>query len=213
MLEHGLRSSSCLDATLRTLHPSHLSSRLPRGQLCQLSALLRPTLSYQLAGKDLLTKMVCGYMTKSLVSMAPVSAQSLTDMWDCSQMDWQDGTFTSKGSAGAVSSLPQKLCSQGKKRLFTFRDAGDDQTHQATQQQGASLGFPPPKPLQQEDTTNTGWDFHCSKGKLCQVDVQTKISHVQTQTVVDDAVNEPENRAESQQSHLLAMRKYSSDLH
>lgn len=118
-----------------------------------------------------------------------------------------------KGSAGAVSSLPQKLCSQGKKRLFTFRDTSDDQTHQATQQQGASLGFPPPKPLQQEDTTNTGWDFHCSKGKLCQVDVQTKISHVQTQTVVDDAVNEPENRAEWQQSHLLAMRKYSSDLH
>lgn len=116
MLEHGLRSSSCLDATLRTLHPSHLSSRLPRGQLCQLSALLRPTLSYQLAGKDLLTKMVCGYMTKSLVSMAPGSAQSLTDMWDCSQMDWQDGTFTSKREVLELSAPCPRSCALKARR-------------------------------------------------------------------------------------------------
>lgn len=148
MLEYGLGSSSGLDATLRTLHPSHYPSKLTRGQLCQLSPLLSFTLSYQLAGKDLLIRMVLGYMTKPLVSKALRSAQSLTAMWDCSQTDWEDGAFTSKRSAGAVSSLTQKLISPDKKRLFTFRDASDDQTHQATQQQGASLGFPPPKPLQ-----------------------------------------------------------------
>lgn len=89
----------------------------------------------------------------------------------------------------------QRMSSPCGMRLFTFRDASDDQTHQATQHQENSLRFPPPEPLQGEDTSKTGWDFHCSKGQLSQVDVQAKICHVQTQPVVDKAVHKPESQA------------------
>lgn len=49
------------------------------------------------------------------------------------------------------------LCSWDVKKLFTFRDASDDETHQARQQQDNSLGFLPPKPLQQENARQSSW--------------------------------------------------------
>lgn len=102
---------------------------------------------------------------------------------------------TSKGRAGALCHPLPEVVLSGRKRSFTFRDANDDQTDEATQYQENSLGFLPPEPLQHEDTTNTGGDFHCSKGKLCQVDVQTKVCHIQAQPVVDKAVHKPESQA------------------
>lgn len=75
---------------------------------------------------------------------------------------------------------------------FTFRDASEDDTYQASQQQENTLYFLPPKPLQQENAGNSSWKLHCPKGQLCQVDVQTKICHAEAQPIVDNAVCKPE---------------------
>lgn len=102
-------------------HPQDTASISPLQQTTQRAALSaeRIAQTYPLLSvgrQDLLTKMVCGYMTKSLVSMAPGSAQSLTDMWDCSQMDWQDGTFTSKREVLELSAPCPRSCALKARR-------------------------------------------------------------------------------------------------
>lgn len=100
---------------------------------------------------------------------------------------WEDGSEQGQGwMSRALASSARRL---GR---FTSRDANDDETDQASQQQLNALHFLPPKPLQQEDAGNSSWKLHCPKSQLCQVDVQAKICHIEAQPVVDNAVCKPE---------------------
>lgn len=73
----------------------------------------------------------------------------------------------------------------------TCWDEDDDDTHEATQDQGPQLAPLAAKPLHHEDAGTAGRHLNGSKDELCQIDVQTEVPHLEAQAVVPQTVHKP----------------------
>lgn len=75
----------------------------------------------------------------------------------------------------------------------TSWDEDDDDTHDTSKGQGTELAPLPTQLLHHGDAGKTGRYFHYSKYYLCQVDVQTKVPHLEAESIVQQAVHKPKS--------------------
>lgn len=86
---------------------------------------------------------------------------------------------------------------------ITFRNSEYPKTSTTSKQQHPCLTYSPAKVLDEWQTAQTCRDFHCAKDELCEVDIQTKITNIQAQSIVHQTYCKPiELERYFQHSHI-----------